>query len=277
MSFDALLTAAPFILLLLIILPMMIQVLTGGPAPPLDRLVEPFMPPHQAVQGTDPFEVFVERLRLVTAYRGQISLYAIPLFIWFSSRLFAGMRTALNHIFDVSGRRTFRGGIIRSYLLGKARDVVMVFVTLGLFVANTAFSAWLRVLELRSQQAVPDFHFFVTSVGRLLALLLAYGFSLSLFFVLYKFASSRPLGWRPALVAAAFAAVAFELAKQVFGWYMQNGAAGPERLSVGFNVGAIILFVLWVWYTALVFLLGGVVAETWKLRALQREQRAMLA
>jgi len=34
--------------------------------------------------------------------------------------------------------------------------------------------------------------------------------------------------------------------------------------------------VLWVWYTALVFLLGGIVAETWQLRTMQQEQRAIL-
>lgn len=270
------LTAVPFVLLLLITLPLVAQVLTGGPAPTADQLLEPFLPPHQPVRGTDPFAVFADRVRGITAYRGQISLYAIPLFAWFSTRLFAGMRTALNHIFDVSGRPTFRGGAIRSYVLGKARDAGMVIVTLGLFVANTAFTAWLGALEMRSQLAAPEFHFFVTTVGRLLGLLLAFSFSLSLFFVIYKFASSRSLGWRPALVAASFAAVAFELAKQGFGWYMTN-AVGPARLSLGFNVGAIILFVLWVWYTALVFLLGGVVAETWKLRELQRQQRAILA
>jgi membrane protein len=276
LSFDAMLTAVPFVFLLLILLPIMVQVLTGGAAPTPDQLLEPFMPPHQPVQGTDPFEVFAARLRVITAYRAQISLYAIPLFIWFSTRLFAGMRTALNHIFDVSSPPTSKAGVIQRYFLGKARDMIMVFVTLGLFAANTAFTFWLGVVAARSQQAVPELHFFVTTVGRLLGLLVAYGFSLSLFFVLYRFASSRRLGWRPALVAASFAAVAFELAKQLFGWYMQN-AAGPARLSVGFNVGAIILFVLWIWYTAVVFLLGGVVAETWKLRALQREQRAMLA
>ena len=37
-----------------------------------------------------------------------------------------------------------------------------------------------------------------------------------------------------------------------------------------------ILTVLWVYYTALVFLLGGVVAETWQLRTMQRRQRAIL-
>jgi uncharacterized BrkB/YihY/UPF0761 family membrane protein len=42
------------------------------------------------------------------------------------------------------------------------------------------------------------------------------------------------------------------------------------------NIGAGVLFVLWVYYTALVFLLGGVVAETWELRRMQQRQRTIL-
>jgi uncharacterized BrkB/YihY/UPF0761 family membrane protein len=36
------------------------------------------------------------------------------------------------------------------------------------------------------------------------------------------------------------------------------------------------LFVLWAYYTALVFLVGAVVAQTWNLREMQRRQRAEL-
>ena len=42
------------------------------------------------------------------------------------------------------------------------------------------------------------------------------------------------------------------------------------------TIGALVLFVLWLYYTALVFLLGGVVAETWELRRMQQRQRAIL-
>ena len=36
------------------------------------------------------------------------------------------------------------------------------------------------------------------------------------------------------------------------------------------------LFILWIYYTAIVFLLGGVVAETWELRHMQKRQRIIL-
>ena len=40
------------------------------------------------------------------------------------------------------------------------------------------------------------------------------------------------------------------------------------------NSGAIVLFILWVYYTAIVFLLGAVVAETWELKKMLDSQRA---
>ena len=49
------------------------------------------------------------------------------------------------------------------------------------------------------------------------------------------------------------------------------GSAGGDA-----NIGAAVLFILWIYYTAIVFLLGGVVAETWELRRMQQRQRTIL-
>ena len=45
--------------------------------------------------------------------------------------------------------------------------------------------------------------------------------------------------------------------------------------TAGTSVGPIIVFVIWVYYSAFVFLLGGVIAETWELRTMQRVQRGI--
>jgi membrane protein len=101
------------------------------------------------------------------------------------------------------------------------------------------------------------------------------GFSLALFFLLYRYASIRRLPWRAALVAASFTALAFELAKRIFGIYLGRIVTNSQ-FTLDANLGAVILFVLWVWYTSVVFLLGGVVAETWDLRSRQQQQQAIL-
>ena len=48
------------------------------------------------------------------------------------------------------------------------------------------------------------------------------------------------------------------------------------HLAVLLVVSTAVLFVLWLYYTAIVFLLGAVVAETWELRKMQQRQRAIL-
>jgi uncharacterized BrkB/YihY/UPF0761 family membrane protein len=61
-----------------------------------------------------------------------------------------------------------------------------------------------------------------------------------------------------------------------YGLYLANFASfeGPSGDA---NVGAAVLLILWIHYTAVVFLLGGVVADTWELRKMQQRQRARLA
>ena len=65
-----------------------------------------------------------------------------------------------------------------------------------------------------------------------------------------------------------FTAVLFEIAKRLYGLYLANFASfeGPSGDA---NIGAAGLFILWIYYTAIVFLLGGVVSETWELRKMQ--------
>ena len=66
-----------------------------------------------------------------------------------------------------------------------------------------------------------------------------------------------------------YEAIARHRAKRLYGLYLAH-VASIEGLSGDAQVGAIVLFVLWVYYTAVVFLLGGVVAETWELRMMQQ-------
>jgi membrane protein len=279
LTFDALLAAIPFLLLLLIGLSHLALALAGTGAG--NSTVDPtalfhrFFPPHVSTPGRDPFEVIERILVRVSQHRAELSLYAIPAFVWFSTRLFAGIRTSLNDIFDVSARPLPRRHFLLNLVLAKLRDAGMVIATLILFLANTALSTGLALVQARGAERVPQFAFFVSSVGRFLGEVLAFGFSVSLFYITYRWASVRRLPWRTALLASLFTAVLFEVAKRLYGLYLANFASfeGPSGDA---NIGAAGLFVLWIYYTAIVFLLGGVVAETWELRKMQQRQRAIV-
>lgn len=258
----------PFILLLLTALAGLLQGDAGGPVD-LTRLFESFLPPH-AAGPRDPFAAAEGLLARVAAIGQQITVVALPAFLWFSTRAFASVRTALNDIYDISVRPGPRRGIIVGFLRAKLRDLVMVLVTLVLFLASTAITGIMALA--RGGAPRPEWSFIVGTFWSVIGQVLAFGFIVALFFLLYRFGSQRRIRWHAALVAALFASAAFELARRLYAFYITNVAAW-NTAATDAGLVAMILFVIWLYYTALVFLLGGVVAETWELRYLQQRQR----
>lgn len=271
LTFDALLAAIPLLLLLLVALTHVAKLSPDSSAQDLHQLFQRVMPPAASVDGLGPFAAIERFLLGFTRARGAISTFAIPLFLWFSTRLFASARTALTLVYDVPRRADGRHFVL-GYLAGKSRDAVMVILTLSLVVGNVVLTGGLKVLGARGDELVarvPALGFFVSAFGRGLTELLAFGFSASLFYVVYRHASPRRLPRRAALAGTLFTAALFEVAKRLYGWYLHNLAV-VNRFSADANLGAVLLFVGWLYYTALVFLLGAVVAETWDLLGRQR-------
>ena len=82
----------------------LLQFIEGtGPVDPR-VLFERFFPPHDVRPGMDPFSTIEEILGRLTKIGSSLSLLALPAFLWFSTRLFAGIRTSLNHIYDAGFR-----------------------------------------------------------------------------------------------------------------------------------------------------------------------------
>jgi uncharacterized BrkB/YihY/UPF0761 family membrane protein len=65
------------------------------------------------------------------------------------------------------------------------------------------------------------------------------------------------------------------VAKRLYALYVIRFAT-LDRVASDANVVALLLFLLWVYYTAYLFLLGGEVAETYDLVRMRRLQRVRL-
>jgi membrane protein len=255
LSFDLLLTAIPFVVLLLGAVGYLVQHQVTAQNIEVIELVERFLPRH-ARGDADRFSSIERLFAQVVENRARLTLIAVPFFLWFSTRLFGGLRSALNEVFDTEERRPLA--------IRKLIDVLMVVVTATLFVGNTFLTPLVARLEGRSEWL---WHLTVD----LLAVLLSVG----LFFVVFKLSPARRINWRTALVASVFCALAFEAAKRLFAFYLGNFAT-LDRLASDANVAAFILFLVWIYYTALVFLMGGEVAETYDLVRRRRVQRVRL-
>jgi membrane protein len=225
----------------------------GGADEPraLARVITGWVLPNAGTAET-PFSAVAAALEELADSRAVLTVWGVPFFVWFSWRLFGSIRAALNDVFDTEETR--------SWLTGKAVDLALGVVSAVLILTNTLIT----VVVLREPWA-----------GRFVAGLLAYVAVTVLFYVVYVLAPSRKMRWDTALVAALFASLGFEIAKRLYGTYLVRFATF-DRVVSNTNAIALLLFVLWIYATALVFLAGGEVAETYDLARRQREQRAVL-
>jgi membrane protein len=250
LTFDALLAALPFVLLLLAALGYFVHSGADAMADILG-LLDRILP--EGPGGKGPLERAEELITGVVDSRAELTIYGIPLFVWFATRFFSAVRSALNEIFDTHESR--------SYLVGKGLDLFLVVVTLVMFTAN----ALLTVI-------VADYPF----IGRFVVGISTYLVGLFLFFIIYVIAPTRLMRWDTAVVAAAVASLGFEIAKKLYSLYLAEFAT-IDRLISNANAIALLLFVVWIYFMVCLFLLGAEVAETYDLMRRQREQQAILA
>ena len=244
LSFDILLTAIPFVGLVLAVVGYLVQYQLAIHQLNVHELLQRFLP--ESSGGETGTFGFIERaLGDLVARRGHLTLLAAPLFLWFSTRMFGGLRAALNEVFDTEENRPWP--------VAKLTDLAMVFVAGALFLAN-AFASSGKGL--------------VNQLGSLV-------FSTLLFYVIFKYLPSRRIYWRTSLVASLFCAVAFEIAKRLYALYVARFETF-DRVASDANLIGFLLFILWIYYTAYVFLLGGEVAETYDLMRMRSQQRVRL-
>jgi len=249
LSFDLLLTVIPFVALLLAVVGALVQHQVTTQQVDLHELLARFLPTTPGGSTDRAFQAVESTLSGIVRHRGRLTAFGLPLFVWFSSRLFGGVRAALNEVFDTDERRPWP--------VAKLLDLAMVLGAgaLLVFMSSSSFALdWLWRFSLETA---------------------AFAAGVLLFFGIFKLLPSRRIHWRTALVAAVFCALGFEVAKRLYALYVMRFAT-LDRLASDANVVALALFLLWVYYTAYLFLLGGEVAETYDLMRMRRTQRVQL-
>jgi membrane protein len=260
-AFNLLLAAVPFTLLLLSGLGYLLNESPEQSSNTVWGFIENLMPPH----ATSSDEQLRTILNGVIKARGSVGLFGAIAFVWFSTRLFGTLRSVLSEVFDIEQGLDF--------IKGKLFDIKITIVSTVLFVAYAVLSAYLKIATNKALHALSTVGFqssFRIRVEYWFGNLLALMFITGMFFALYKFLPSRRIRWQPALVGALFTSFLFELAKQLFTAYI--GSFNPGSLYAGTLYG-IVIVVFWVYYAALIFILGGEVGQVYQLRRTRRLQR----
>lgn len=259
-AFNLLLAIVPFVLLFATALTYLSKEPTDLVVVRVAELMDRFLPARPDGRESAVTQLVVQ----IVKARGAVGLYSAIGFVWFSTRLFGSLRSVLCSIFDIEQDR----GAIE----GKIFDVRVTVLSSLLLVVYTALSAYLAIATTRGVSVLADIGLrqdvmgqLEYSVGRILALV----FIIALFYGLYKYMPNKRMRWQTALLAAGFTGAAFEAARFVFGLYARHFRPGSMYSG---TVAALVVAVSWVYYAAVVFILGGEVAQVYELRRTRRLQ-----
>lgn len=248
-AFGILLAGVPFFLLLSAGLGYALGADVEGASTAVQRVLERLLPAQLGAPGEsvlDPVLADVVRTRAIAGIWGAI------LFLWFSTRLFAGLRSVMTIVFE---RRD------RGYIRGKLWDVHLTVTSAALVTVWVALNTWLTISSGEIGEAVAaagvrddvlgGLEYFI---GRVVAVALV----IAIFLALYRWLPARRTPWRTAAVGAVTAAGLFEFARWLF--TLAVNTFPPSSIYSG-TLGTLIVIVFWTYYAAIIFVLGAEVAH----------------
>lgn len=180
------------------------------------------------------------------------SLVAIGILVFSSSIALRQLKVAMNVVWDIPRRR--RGGILHmvwNYVV--SFGMVLAF---GLVVAFAiVFQAALAAVNRGIASTVPVSVGVLNWVDGILALVVL----ALLLGVMYRYLPDTEVAWGDVWFGAGFTAVLFGIGQWVIGLYLAH-----NKLASAYGAfGPFVVVLLWIYYTAQIFLFGAEVTQTW--------------
>lgn len=260
-AFNILLAAIPFALLVITGLTYLLpKLMTVNPSTAAHQFIGGFLPTQTGAGATLVYSMVDDVMRT----RGTVTIYSAIIFTWLSTRLFGSVRSALAEVFDIERERS----IVR----GKIFDLQITIVATVLFAISQVISAYLLMGTTRGMSVLAELGLRSEMVGRFelwIGRSLAFAIITLMFFSLYKYLPVRRVRTRTAWLAAVFSGLLFEIAKFVFRTVVVS--INVSSLYTG-TIAALVIVVAWVYYAAVIFLIGGEVGQVYELRRTRRLQ-----
>ncbi|MGH7450327.1 MAG: YihY/virulence factor BrkB family protein [bacterium] len=201
-------------------------------------------------------KVISSRMEEMIAYKN-IAGYSgiIGLFIG-ASGLFSSMRTILNTLYKVQADVNI--------VIGKLRDFGMVLAVMVFFLVAVALLPMLNILgEYVGKMEFLKFLIFVTIENSLFSLF-SFFIMFLLFFFLYYFVPYQRFGKKVTAVSAFWAAALWEIAAEIFGYYISH-VASVRRVYGAYALVVVVIF--WIYYSSVVFILAAEIGQLYRERS----------
>jgi membrane protein len=183
-----------------------------------------------------------------------------------ASGAFVELQDALNAVWQT---KPSRADSLRSFLVAR-------FISIGLSAALGFFLLVSLVLDAGLTALYARWNGGLTTGSAVLAavdLALSFVTVTAIFAAIYKYVPNRIVRWKDVIPAAAVTSVLFQFGKFAIGFYL--GTSGIQS-SIGAS-GALLGLLLWVYYSAQVFLLGASATEVYQCLRKRAERAEPLA
>ena len=161
-----------------------------------------------------------------------------------ASGVFGEMQSSLNAIWKTKPRETTVSRLIRARAASLGLVATLGFLLIVSLVVSAGLTAFGGYLDA------------ILPFGKLILSVLNVVVSLTLvsvlFAAIYKVLPDRHLEWRDVIIGAVVTAILFTVGKSLIGWYLGSSAVASTYGAAG----GLIVLLLWVYYSAQIFLLG---------------------
>jgi membrane protein len=232
-AYYSLLSLFPFLLLVLTIATR-IAVQRGGEN--LLHLIERALPSQ--------FDFLVDQVRGLAQAPVEVSVVGMLVLLWASMGVFGALTSAVNHAWGVDKPHGFFKHKLIAFVMLMAAGVLLVSALLLVSAAQVAETRWFAQVVAR----YPALHSLTS---------FAYRHAPTLLFILvvgliYYYAPNARVRLRDVWFGAVLAGLLWRAAFAGFSWYVRDFS----RFNVHGSIGAVVVFLLWIYVTAVILLYG---------------------
>ncbi|HEY2131700.1 MAG TPA: YihY/virulence factor BrkB family protein [Acetobacteraceae bacterium] len=217
---------------------------------------------HQlsGLMGRESAELLQNAIKSASGTRSSViaTIIGVVVLLVAASGMFGEIQTALNAIWKAQPQGTTVSRLIRSRVVSLGLVVALGFLLL----LSLATSTVLAALRGYADEFLP----FSTQILEVVNFFISFALVAGLFAAIYKMLPDCDLDWHDAAVGALVTALLFTIGKYMIGLYVGSSVVASAYGAAG----ALIVILLWIYYSAQIFLLG---AEFTKVYADYRGRR----
>lgn len=186
---------------------------------------------------------------------GAVGIMGTIVLLWSATLVFAGFSQNINLAWTNAKSRHF----LTERLIGLMMIAIMIIFLITSLIINTMMDIIPRFFP----NVFGPYFEKMSGVHQLLIDYIPLITIFGLFILMYRYVPNAKVRWRESVVGAIFSVLALELTKKIFIWYLALGTSS-YKVVYG-SLGAVVAFMLWVYLSSCIILVGGHICSAFAL------------